>query len=186
MNHKLSFPYWQKGLHFLFVSLLIVGMVLSAVPVQGVSAAGSVSGDPKSSKVITIEALIDGRSHLILRKNTAQWHHLDFAAPGRHEFVNVPTLINGKEWFPIWPDVPDAENRDCNCYSNVFKGVKPVVHWNKPPVEINVLEGRGSVSIVEYPSKANKQALIIEFDDNPYGGPAAYQVEIVFRYGSKP
>ena len=146
----------------------------------------NISLDPKPKTVITVEALIDGRSRLILRKNTAQWYQLDFAAPGRHEFVNIPTVINGQEWFPIWPDVPDAENRDCHCYPSVFKGVKPVLHPNKPPLEINVLQGRGTVSIAEDPSKANKSALVVEFDDDPYGGPAMYQIEIVFQSGGKP
>jgi hypothetical protein len=183
MNHKLFLPLLNKGLHLLFIAALATGLVVSAKPVQGVSAASNVLSGPM--RVITIEALIDGRSQLILRKNTAQWYHLDFAAPGRHEFVNAPTLINGKEWFPVWPDAPDAENRDCYCYSNIFKGVKPALH-HKSPLEINVLQGRGVVSIVEYPSKANKYALVIEFDDNPYGGPALYQIEIVFRHGGKP
>ncbi|RPJ23251.1 MAG: hypothetical protein EHM33_21470 [Chloroflexi bacterium] len=186
MNHKLFLAYWQKGLYLLFMAVLITGLVVSAKPVQGVFAASNASSDLKPMKVITIEALIDGRSWLILRKNTAQWYHLDFAAPGRHEFVNVPTIINGEEWFPVWPDVPDAENRDCQCYSSIFKGVKPGLHRNKPPVEINVLQGRGTVSIVEHPSKENNNALVIEFDDNPYGGPATYQIEIVFRSGGKP
>ena len=183
MNHKLSLPYWQKGLYLLFLAVLITGLVVSVQPVRGVSAASNASSDLKPIKVITIEALIDGRSWLILRKNTAQWYHLDFAAPGRHEFVDLPTVINGEEWFPIWTDVPDAENRDCQCYSSIFKGVKPGIHRNKLRIEISVLQGRGTVSGVEYPSKANNNALIIEFDDNPYVGPATYQMEIVF---SKP
>jgi hypothetical protein len=184
MNHKLSLPYFQKGLYLLCVAALISGVLVTTQPAQGVSAASNIPSGHK--QVITIQALIDGRSRLILKKNTAQWYHLDFAAPGRHEFVNVPTTINGKEWFPVWPDVPDAENRDCHCYSSVFKGVKPVIHRNKPPLEINVLQGRGAVSIVEYPSKTNHDALVIEFDDNPFGGPAVYEIEIVFRPGKKP
>lgn len=186
MNHKLFLSYLQKGLYLLCVALLITVLAVSVKPVRGVSAAGKISSDFRPKSAITVEALIDGRSQLILRKNTAQWHHFDFAAPGRHEFVNLPTVINGKEWFPVWPDVPDAENRDCQCYSSIFKGVKPVLHPNMPPVEINVLQGRGSVVIVEYPSKANGNALVIEFDDDPYGGPAMYQIEIIFRSSHNP
>jgi hypothetical protein len=186
MNHKLFLSYLRKGLYVLSIAASIAAWVASAQPIQSVSAASNASFNSKPESTITVEALIDGRSQLILRKNTAQWYHLDFAAPGRHEFVNVPTIINGQEWFPIWPDVPDAENRDCYCYSSVFKGVKPVLHPNNPPLEINVLQGRGAVSIAEYPSKANQYALVIEFDDDPYGGPAMYQIQIVFRSGGKP
>jgi hypothetical protein len=42
---------------------------------------------------LTLEAFIDGRSQLILRKWSVQWHHLDFAAPGRWEFRELPTIL---------------------------------------------------------------------------------------------
>ena len=34
---------------------------------------------------VNIQAFIDGLSRITLRANTAQWKHLVFAAPGRHE-----------------------------------------------------------------------------------------------------
>lgn len=76
---------------------------------------------------------IDGRRQLILRGNTAQWQHFDYAAPGRHEFANYPTTLNGG--VPTGPDIPDAENRDCACSSSVFTGVSPALltqpmRWN--------------------------------------------------------
>ena len=37
-----------------------------------------------AAKSITIQALIDGKSQLHLKGNSAQWFHRDFAAPGRH------------------------------------------------------------------------------------------------------
>ncbi len=43
MNHKLLFPYLQKGLYLLLVTVLIAGLVISAKPVQKVSAASLVS-----------------------------------------------------------------------------------------------------------------------------------------------
>lgn len=182
MNHKLFLLYWRRGLYLLWIALMVAGLFLSAKPAQAVLAAREPAAPERT---LTIEALVDGRSWLILQKNTLQWYHLDFAAPGRLEFVDVPTLINGQEWFPVWPDVPDAENRDCYCYSNVFKGVKPVLNPKKL-VEINVLQGRGMVSFVQYPSKDNDNTLILEIDDNPYGGAVLYEIEFVFRSGTKP
>jgi hypothetical protein len=182
MNHKSFLLHWYRGLHILFVAALIAGLVLSVRPVQPVLAAR----DQAPQRTLTIQAWVDGRSWLILRKNTLQWYHLDFAAPGRHEFVNIPTTVNGEEWFPVWPDVPDAENRDCYCYSSILKGVKPFLHKNKLPLEVNVLQSRGTVTIVEFPSAENEYAMIIEFDDNPYGGPAMYEIEIVFPRTGKP
>lgn len=181
MNHKLFLCYWQRGLHLVWIAVLVTAMLISASPLPSASAAGIIA----PQRTLTIEALVDGRSWLILQKNTLQWYHLDYAAPGRLEFQDVPTLVNGKEWFPVWPDIPDAENRDCYCYSSTFKGVKPVFNAKKL-VEINVLQGRGVVSFVQYPAPENDNTLILEIDDNPYGGAVMYEIEFVFRSGGKP
>lgn len=78
-----------------------------------------------SSDYLTVGALIDGRSQLVVSGNEVFWHHYDFAAPGRHEGVNRPTLINSETWFPEWPDIPTPENRDCDCTSSVFDQLTP-------------------------------------------------------------
>jgi hypothetical protein len=182
MNHKSFYFCWRKALRVLFVASLIAGLVVSAIPAQPVGAASAKA----PQRTLTIEAWVDGRSWLILRKNTLQWYQLEFAAPGRLEFANLPTIVNGEEWYPVWPDVPDAENRDCYCYSSVLKGVKPFLHRNKLPAEINVLEARGAVTIVEFPSAENDYAMVIEFDDNGPGGAANYKIEIVFPSIGKP
>lgn len=128
---------------------------------------------------IRISALIDGRSQLLLRGHRAQWHHFDFAAPGRLWFADEPTVINGQAWFPVWPDTPDAENRDCNCFSDVFTGVLPPL----PPVAneyaLRAMQSRGSASIIQQPTASNDFTLIIELDDNPEDGGALYVIDIV-------
>jgi hypothetical protein len=88
---------------------------------------------------IEIHADIDGRSQLILHGDTAQWHHFDFAAPGRQLFTNYPTTINDVDWYPNWPDVPDAENRDCNCFSDVFAGVVPPLPAQPMEIDLQIL-----------------------------------------------
>jgi hypothetical protein len=93
-------------------------------------------------QTLRVEALIDGRSQLIVRGNTAQWFHLDWAAPGRHLFRNEPTVINGVSWFPVWPDIPDAENRDCHCYSDVFTGVDPPLPLRDVAVDLRPIQSR--------------------------------------------
>jgi hypothetical protein len=112
---------------------------------------------------------------------------LDFAAPGRHYFVDYPTTINGVDWYPIWPDVPDAENRDCHCFSDVFAGVLPALPAQPMEIELQVLsvvrvdspeEPAGTVTIVQFPTAENDFTAIVEFDDNPLGGPAFYDVRL--------
>lgn len=139
---------------------------------------------------IEIRADIDGRSQLILRGNTAQWHHFDFAAPGRQLFTNFPTTINGVDWFPVWPDVPNAENRFCNCFSDVFTGVVPPLPAQPIEVGLQILsvvrhdapgEPAGTVAIVQFPTPENNFTIIVEFDDNPQFGSAFYHVRLRIR-----
>jgi hypothetical protein len=137
----------------------------------------------KHTRTVMVEALIDGRSQLILNRNTAQWVHIDFAAPGRLDFQNEPTIINGKEWFPVWPDVPDAENRFCNCYSSIFKGVAPALPETNMTVALKVIQGRGDVWIAQMPTSDNDHTLIIDFDDDPYGGAETYKIELSIDFG---
>ncbi|WP_143301662.1 hypothetical protein, partial [Candidatus Entotheonella palauensis] len=65
---------------------------------------------------IEVTALIDGRDQLIIEGNTMQWHHFDFAAVGRHQGGNAPTIIApvsqlGAAWFPEWSEPPPSEVR---------------------------------------------------------------------------
>ncbi len=128
---------------------------------------------------IRISALIDGRSQLILRGNRAQWHHLDFAAPGRLWFANEPTVINGQRWFPVWPDTPDPENRDCNCFSDWFTGVFPPVSQTATRYDLRLLQSRSRTAIIQQPTASNDFTLIIEFDDNPEDAGDVYVVDLV-------
>ena len=130
------------------------------------------------SVTYTVRAYVDGRSQLILQGNTAQWYHLDFAAPGRHEFVNEPTYINGAAWYPTWPDVPDAENRDCHCYSSVYTGLNPPLPAVYTEGNIDASRIRGTLTVLESPHAANGYRLVIELDDNAWGGPAWYEITI--------
>ena len=138
---------------------------------------------------IRIEADIDGRSHLILKGNTAQWHHIDFAAPGRledpgfcgREQLYLPTVINDVEWYPVWPDVPSPENRSCDCDSDVYDGLAPALPASDRTAVLNVIEGRYRTQIVQDPDADNDYTTIIEFDDNPYSCASMYIVELSFR-----
>ena len=63
---------------------------------------------------VDIEAMIDGRDLLIIQGDTLQWHHLDYAAVGRHLGANEPTIISTwlgdtlvmdqVNWIPDWPE----------------------------------------------------------------------------------
>ena len=144
--------------------------------VGGTKVAFATASQPTALKV---RAYIDGRSQLIIQGNRVYWHHLDFAAPGRHYDAEVsqPTDLNQVNWMPIWPDEPDSENRDCNCDSSSYEGI-PNLPKTDQPVWVDVVQGRGAVYIVQQPNAANDYTLIIEFDDNPLDGPAWYEIDL--------
>ena len=135
-------------------------------------------------QALHIQAWIDGRSRLVLDADTATWEHLDFAAPGRLDCNTgepmQPTLIDGLVWYPDWPDVPDCENRDCACGSSQLAGLpQPVPELEVFP-ELVLIQARGAVTLVEQPVASNGYRIVVEFDDNSWGGADWYEIEVLF------
>jgi hypothetical protein len=126
---------------------------------------------------LSIRARIDGLSRLIIQENTVHWYHVAAAAPGR--WIPAPTYINGVEWNPDWPDVPDSGNRDCECSSSSYQGIPALAKY--PPIVLEVIQARGKVAIVQQPSQSNDYTLIVEFDDftppDTYGDDG-YEIEL--------
>ena len=58
--------------------------------------------------------------------NLMRWFHYDWAAPGRLGGANFPTRVNDVNGYPDWPDVPDPENRFCNCQSTTAEHFMPL------------------------------------------------------------
>lgn len=132
-------------------------------------------------QTLRVVALIDGRSRITIRRDTAQWRHLDFAAPGRHEGATEPTVVGGTEWLPQWPDVPDVENRNCNCDSDVLTGVSPALPGVEQVVELIEVDTRADVDIVQQPRLSNDFALIVEIDDRGPRGSFTFVFDLVFQ-----
>ncbi|MBZ0288653.1 MAG: hypothetical protein K8I30_13630, partial [Anaerolineae bacterium] len=143
---------------------------------QPISPIGTVVSSPQT---LHVRALIDGRSQLVVQGNSVYWHHFDFAAPGRHGFVNEPTFLNTQAWFPTWPDVPDAENRDCACASSTYTGV-PILPATGQTVGLTVVQARESVTIVQQPSQDNQYTLIVEFNDNLPVSSDWYEIDLSY------
>jgi hypothetical protein len=129
---------------------------------------------------LRIEALIDGRSRLSLQGDAAQWTHLDYAAPGLFEGQNEPTILNGVEWTPVWPNTGDPERRFCECDSDVFVGLDPRLPTDEIQVGLNSISAREAVRVIEQPSSANSYTLIVEFDDFMTSGEAWYVIEVLW------
>jgi hypothetical protein len=126
---------------------------------------------------LRIEAWIDGRSNLIIVGSTAHWHNYQYAAPGRELLVNKPTLFDGAAWYPIWPDAPTGENRDCDCDSSnaVLQVSVPAV---PSTLTVTPVQARRSITTVQAPTAANNYTLELEFNDTGSGGSATYIASI--------
>lgn len=130
---------------------------------------------------LKVRAFVDGRSQLIIQGNTIYWHHFDFEAPGRWRFGggSKPTYLNQSVWEPTWPDIPDSTNEFCDCDSSSYYCF-PYLASKKQSVLLQVVEGRGSVHIVQQPDTDNDFTLIIELDDNPLEGADWYEVNLTY------
>jgi PKD repeat protein len=132
------------------------------------------------ASIIRVSVLIDGRSQLILRGNTAQWHHFDHAAPGRWG-RNDPTTINAAQWFPAWPGF-SGEVRCGGCFSDVFGGVSPALPAAPVVITVTPVRARVPVVVLQQPSADNNYTAVVEFNDNgPFGGDT-YTVDLAFTY----
>jgi hypothetical protein len=144
---------------------------------------GAVASDWATGQFVQIGAHIDGRDRLIIQGNTLQWHHFDFAAVGRHQGGNSPTIINTgnsyTEWFPEWPEPVPSEIR-FEAVSSVFSGLTPPLPARDIRWHVTKLLGRGEVHIIEQPSYTNQFKLIVDFDDSPIGGSNFYAIRLSF------
>jgi hypothetical protein len=144
---------------------------------------------PPQNLHLRIEAHIDGESHLYIKGTTVHWKHFIFAAPGRWDadgvapFTIRPIKLNGVDWLPTWPDVPNPENRICSMYpcagvesstTQIPIGV-PRVPSTATWTEVQVRRMQG---IVQQPSAASDWELIVLISDYMVGGSADYIVDV--------
>ena len=140
---------------------------------------------------LTVRAFIDGRSQLVVRGDRAYWHHLDFAAPGRWQDPDTqraydePTYLNAVAWYPLWPDQPDRENRDCGCNSSSTNGI-PAPARQDQMAALSIEQARGLVTIIQQPEAGNDYTLIVEFDDGGPGGADWYEVTLHYVTSGPP
>lgn len=138
----------------------------------------SVRATPTGRRVVlTISADIDGRSVLTISGRTARWHHLTQAAPGRHLGGATVTKIGSATWKPVWPAA--GENRDCNCNSNIFRGVTPPLPATGA-ITFKAVSCREACSATTGGGKA-----VITVDDNATASSALYVVTLSFVIASR-
>ena len=122
-----------------------------------------------------------------------QWHHLDYAAVGRYggtgnEPTIISTAVNGVpqttvDWFPKWPEPAPAQIR-YDAYSSVFTGLSPALPFDDMNVSFTSVVSRNYTGIDQLPSISNGYTLILDFNDDPVGGPAWYEVQLTIDLAS--
>ena len=112
---------------------------------------------------LTVEAFIDSSDVVKVSGNRLWFEHETGTLPGRNIFVN------GKAWSPSWT----------NNVSTEFVGLNPAFRPHDPQkIQITKRVGRGTVSVAQFPSRANDETLAVRFDDVDFGGADWYEVVI--------
>lgn len=134
------------------------------------------SGQPRRQCCV-IEALIDGRSQLVIQGDAVRWDHFEFSAPGLHEQQDLPTVLCGEDWFPVWPG---GQFVDCsNCTSLSVNGLVPGLATRDQTVQLEELQARNSVQVAQQPNSGNGYTLIVEFNDTD-GGSEIYRIRLCY------
>jgi len=143
------------------------------------------------SQVITLDvrAFTDGRDQLIINLNTLQWHHYDYAAVGRIDGRNEPTIITTTldgttimdhvNWTPDWPSPPPDEIR-FEAVSSIFSSLSPSIPLQDMTVSLEVVAARNSLTLVQLPDAGNGYTTILDYNDDPPGGPDWYEAKLTF------
>ena len=159
-----------------------------ALTVTNCTIADNEAGGSGGTVTLDVMAWIDGRDDLIIQGNTLQWDHFDYAAVGRADGNNYPTIItttlngvtemNGVDWIPTWPD-PPPNNIRFPAVSSVFTGLTPEIPATTD-VTLTAITARESLTIVQSPGPSNDFTTILEFNDDVDIGQAWYEGLLTF------
>ena len=111
---------------------------------------------------LEIRAQVDGMSHLYMRGSQIWYDHSEGSnAPvGRHG-GDHPSEVNGEEWRPVWEG---KRTRPLDLDVSLPKYDPPAT------VRSKVLDGRGTIVIVEQPSAENEYTLKVAMRDRNEAG----------------
>jgi beta-lactamase regulating signal transducer with metallopeptidase domain len=116
-----------------------------------------------SAAGLRIRAVIDGSDTLKIRGNKLWYVHHQW------KFPFGATLVNGKEWSPVWQD---------DKTSNPFALEAPVFTESQM-IGVRKITGRGAVTITEKPTEENEYTLSVLIDDGGFGGAEVFEFELM-------
>lgn len=162
-----------------FAWVLSLTMAMSMFPIGFLSASAVEPKNKNNDSMIsfTIRAYIDGISDLVFQNGEVYWQHYNFAAPGRHNRLDEPTIINDYKWMP-WEGMPGELTGPCTSSRLFLSEIGLNLDETWQIVDMNIIQARESVSVSQFPSYENDYAGIISFNDRINGGAAWYEIEL--------
>ncbi|MHC4150109.1 MAG: hypothetical protein ACYSR5_11560, partial [Planctomycetota bacterium] len=125
----------------------------------------------------THEALIDDLSEIWLTSEGIYWkHNTRYAKPGLHDGRNEPTLVNGKEWFPVWSR-PDRE-RGIDT-SKLYPMSIGKLNFNAELLAVGKARNAKGIERGSFGLRREKDAVIVTVDDRiPLYGSRWYRIRL--------
>ena len=125
---------------------------------------------------LDVTAKIDGSDAFELVGNSWRWQHFYNAPPEQHDGFTA-TLVNGQSFGSSWPS-----GTSYGSYSsyNEVTGLQPIqdLFGTDVSVYLEVLSGRGPVSLEQAPTAANGYTLRVFMNDDGYGSHDFYHFQI--------
>ncbi len=111
------------------------------------------------ANALHFRAYIDGSDYLHIRGGELWYEHRNYDLPGRNAGNDFPTYVNGYPWQPEW----------LFGVSLPIELVPPMPDESGYSYTLELVTGRGSVTITQQPEASNDYETIILFDDDSPG-----------------
>jgi hypothetical protein len=143
-----------KKIEAITMLVIVLALTISTVGMANAAYSGAVN----------FRAYVDGSDYVYIQGGgaTVWYEHRNFALPGKWNGANEPTYIDGDSWYPDWSTDPLSDKYDSPL-------PHPTAEWSITSLVVN--DGRGAVTIEEYPSSSNDYTAKILVDDDLLGGP---------------
>jgi hypothetical protein len=160
---------------FLIRNVLIVLTLFAALCCPG----------PANAVILDVQAYIDGRDRLHFQGGSLWWEHFDYAAVGRHvgDYTTNLTVDSNPTiyWLPNWPGHPFPDQiYSTYAISDAYTGLSPALPAMAQTVGFTSVSAREYAGIVSQPDAGNGYELVVEFNDNGYGGSTWYEVKLEY------
>jgi hypothetical protein len=139
----------------------------AGAPTPTASAASKPFGDSIASQQLTrrivFKADVDAGDNVIIENGKLHIQHIDWKKPG-------DITINGIKWPPQW---------NGNTSDDFTGFTPPLAPFAGAKVNVRKVKGRGEVTILEPPTDANGQKLVVHLQDNGSGS-SHFEVHIIW------